>query len=118
MTLICTINNLVTLNKGLIRQWSKGSELICFNGHPIDSQKYKEIVTEGNQFKLQINNLTELDLNCKYKCRYSFETQTQDIDISKISFERKYSNTNQIKLNTCTGDEGYTKLYTSKPMVI
>lgn len=95
MTLICTIDNLMTINKGLIRQWSKGSELICFNGHPIDSKKYIEIVTDGNQFKLQINNLTESDLNDKYKCRYSFETQTKDVNLSEINFE--YPPTNETK---------------------
>lgn len=91
MTLICTIDNLVTINKGLIRQWSKGSELLCFNGNPIDSEKYIESVTDGNQFKLQINNLTESDLNGKYKCRYSFETQTKDVDLLEINFECKYN---------------------------
>ncbi|XP_076087588.1 uncharacterized protein LOC143058010 [Mytilus galloprovincialis] len=87
LSLICTVSGVNNIDGGLIRQWTKGPELICYNGHPINSDKYTEILKNGNQFELQINNVTESDLRCKYQCRYSFDTQTKGIEISKHNFE-------------------------------
>lgn len=89
MSLVCTVNGVENLNRSLTRQWSKGHELICYNGHPRDPLKYEEILINGNQFKLQINNVTDSDLNCKYQCRYSFKTETKKLGISSDNFECK-----------------------------
>lgn len=86
----CTVHGIDIINSNLTRQWSKGPELICYNGHPIDSIKYLEILTSGNQFKLQIKNITESDVNYKYQCRYGFDSQTKNIQASKDNFECKY----------------------------
>lgn len=75
--IICTVEGIANINSKLTRQWSKGPDLICYNGQSIDSSKYKEILTHGNQFKLQIKNVSESDLDCQYQCRYGFETQAK-----------------------------------------
>lgn len=90
LSLICTVAGVNAINGGLIRQWTKGPELICYNGHPINPDKYNEILKNGNQFELQIYNVSESDLRCKYQCRYSFDTHTKGIQISKHNFECKY----------------------------
>lgn len=89
MSLVCTVNGVENLNRSLTRQWSKGNKLICYNGHPRDPMKYTEILLNGNQFKLQINNVTDSDLNCIYQCRYSFKTETKQLGISSDNFECK-----------------------------
>ncbi|XP_052079785.1 uncharacterized protein LOC127717945 [Mytilus californianus] len=105
LSLVCTVADVDIIDQGLIRQWTKGPELICYNGHPIDPIKYSEIVTNDNQFKLQINNVTESDLQCNYQCRYSFETQTKKIEISRHNFEYPPANETKaiIKSNVSDG---------------
>lgn len=88
--LICTVDDVDMIDQELVRQWTKGPDLICHNGHSIDPIKYRETVTKQNQFKLQIINVTESDLRCKYQCRYSFETQTKMMEISEHNFECKF----------------------------
>lgn len=90
LSLLCTVDGIYSINGGLIRQWTKGSELICFNGHPINLDKYREIQQNGNIFELKIYNVTESDLQCKYQCRYGFDTQTKKLEISEKNFECKY----------------------------
>lgn len=87
INLVCTVYGVDNLNSSWTRQWSKSNELICYNGHPKDPLKYREILLNGNQFKLQINNVTDSDLNCKYQCRYSFKTETKKLGISSDNFE-------------------------------
>ncbi|XP_071148494.1 uncharacterized protein [Mytilus edulis] len=87
LSLLCTVTGVDSINGGLIRQWTKGSELICCNGHPINPEKYREVKLNGNQFELKINNVTESDLLCKYQCRYGFDTHTKKLEISEHNFE-------------------------------
>ncbi|CAC5380203.1 unnamed protein product [Mytilus coruscus] len=87
MNITCTVHGIDSINSKLTRQWSKGPDLICYNGHPIDSNKYTEILTTGNQFKLQVKNVSESDLNCKYQCRYGFEAHAKNIQLSKDKYE-------------------------------
>ncbi|XP_052079780.1 uncharacterized protein LOC127717939 isoform X4 [Mytilus californianus] len=89
LSLLCTVDGIDSINGGLIRQWTKGSELICFNGHPINPDKYREIQQNGNQFELKIYNISESDLQCKYQCRYGFDTQTKKLEISEHNFENE-----------------------------
>ncbi|VDI35563.1 Hypothetical predicted protein, partial [Mytilus galloprovincialis] len=93
--IICTVKGIANINRKLTRQWSKGPDLICYNGHPIDPFKYTEILTNGNQFKLQINNVSESDFNCKYQCRYGFEARAKSIQSSKNNFE--YPPANEVR---------------------
>lgn len=93
--IICTVKGIANINRKLTRQWSKGPDLICYNGHPIDPSKYTEILTYGNQFKLQIKNVSESDFNCKYQCRYGFEAQAKIIQSSKNNFE--YPPVNEVR---------------------
>ncbi|VDI71939.1 Hypothetical predicted protein, partial [Mytilus galloprovincialis] len=83
----CTVHGIDTINVKLTRQWSKGPDLICYNGHPIDSDKYTETLSYGNQFILHIRNVTESDVNCKYQCRYGFESNAKSIKSTKEHFE-------------------------------
>lgn len=108
LSLICTVAGVDTLNGGLIRQWTKGPELICYNGHPINPNKYTELLKNGNQFELQINNVTESDLRCKYQCRYSFDTQTKGIEISKHNFEYLPPNDTKALMQTNESDGSIT----------
>ncbi|XP_052079797.1 uncharacterized protein LOC127717957 isoform X2 [Mytilus californianus] len=87
INITCTVHGIDNINNKLTRQWSKGPDLICYNGHPIDSSKYTETLPSGNQFILQIRNVTESDVNCKYQCRYGFEAQAKSIQFSKENFE-------------------------------
>ncbi|XP_071148151.1 uncharacterized protein [Mytilus edulis] len=95
INITCTVKGIDKINSKLTRQWSKGPDLICYNGHPIDPSKYTEILTHGNQFKLQIKNVSELDFNCKYQCRYGFEARAKSIQSSKNNFE--YPPANEVR---------------------
>ncbi|XP_071148628.1 uncharacterized protein [Mytilus edulis] len=108
LSLACTVGDVNIIDQGLIRQWTKGPELICYNGHPIDPLKYSEIVTKDNQFKLQINNVTDSDLQCNYQCRYSFETQTKKIEISRHNFEYPPANETKATIKSNASDESST----------
>lgn len=88
INLTCTVNGVISINQGVTRQWSKGSNLVCHNGKSTNPLKYKEYIS-GNQFKLEIKNITESDLNCKYQCRYNFNTYTRTLDIHTDNFECK-----------------------------
>lgn len=79
INLTCTVHGVKSIDNGVIRQWSKGLELVCYNGNPTNTWKYKEYIS-GNQFKLQIRNITEADLNSKYQCRYQFAIKTKTLD--------------------------------------
>lgn len=100
--LVCTITDVDVIDDALIRQWTKGPELICYNGHPINRYKYKEVIKNGNQIELQINNVTDSDLRCKYQCRYSFETQTKGIHLS--AFEYPPDNDTKASIHTNISD--------------
>lgn len=91
ISITCTVHGIDNINVKLTRQWSKGPDLICYNGHPIDSAKYTETLQSGNQFILHISNVTELDVNCKYQCRYGFESNAKSIKSTKEHFECKYT---------------------------
>ncbi|CAC5380204.1 unnamed protein product [Mytilus coruscus] len=95
INITCTVHGIDNINNKLTRQWSKGPDLICYNGHPIDSSKYTEPLPSGNQFILQIRNVTESDVNCKYQCRYGFEAQAKSIQSSKYNFE--YPSANEVR---------------------
>ncbi|CAC5380198.1 unnamed protein product [Mytilus coruscus] len=95
INITCTVHGIDIINSNLTRQWSKGPDLICYNGHPIDSSKYTEVLTSGNQFKLQIKNISESDVNYKYQCRYGFEAQAKNIESSKDNFE--YPPANEVR---------------------
>lgn len=100
--LICTVTDVDAIDVALIRQWTKGPDLICYNGHPINRYKYREVIKNGNQIELQINNVTDSDLRCKYQCRYSFETQTKRIHLS--AFEYPPDNDTKATIHTNTSD--------------
>ncbi|CAC5400625.1 unnamed protein product [Mytilus coruscus] len=104
LSLLCTVDGIDSINGGLIRQWTKGSELICFNGHPINPDKYREIQQNGNQFELKIYNISESDLQCKYQCRYGFDTQTKKLEISEHNFENPPANDTRATVFTNTSD--------------
>ncbi|XP_076089072.1 uncharacterized protein LOC143059455 [Mytilus galloprovincialis] len=87
ISIACTVHGIDNINVKLTRQWSKGPDLICYNGHPIDSAKYKETLQSGNQFILHIRNVTEADVNYKYQCRYGFESHAKSIKSTKEHFE-------------------------------
>lgn len=87
INITCTVHGIQIINRKLTRQWSKGPDLICYNGHSIDSNKYTEISTTGNQFKLHIRNVSESDFNSKYQCRYGFEAHAENIRLTKDNFE-------------------------------
>lgn len=79
INITCTVHGVKSIDYGVTRQWSKRHDLVCYNGNPTNIWKYKEYVS-GNQFKLQISNITETDLNSKYQCRYQFAIITKTID--------------------------------------
>ncbi|XP_052103129.1 uncharacterized protein LOC127736614 [Mytilus californianus] len=95
INITCTVHGIDNINDKLTRQWSKGPDLICYNGHPIDSSKYTETLPYGNQFILHIRNVTESDVNCKYQCRYGFEAQAKSIQSSKDDLE--YPPANEVR---------------------
>lgn len=92
MILKCTVNGISKINTDETRQFAKGNngDLLCYNGHIKQKEKYQEILSEGNTFKLKINNVTESDVNSIYQCRYEFSTVKQMIRIDEMNFECKY----------------------------
>lgn len=89
MTLTCTINSVDTIDLAVTRQWSKGTELIAYNGHLDKPLKYSEILTTKNEFRLLIKNISVSDVTSVYQCQYSFETYTKGLDINTENFECK-----------------------------
>lgn len=89
ITLTCKINSVDTIDLAVTRQWSKGTELIAYNGHLDKPSKYSEILTKKNEFSLLIKNLTVSDVTSIYQCQYSFETCTKGLAINTANFECK-----------------------------
>lgn len=89
LKLSCTVHGISNININITRQFAKGNDgdLLSYNGHITHTRKYEEILSEGNIFSLMINNVTESDVNCIYKCRYEFSTDKQMIGINKTNFE-------------------------------
>ncbi|CAC5412731.1 unnamed protein product [Mytilus coruscus] len=114
INITCTVHGIDIINSNLTRQWSKGPDLICYNGISVDSSKYIEFLTSGNQFKLQIKNVSESDLDSQYQCRYGFETQ-QKMLLSKNYFEYPPANEVRAIVNTNESDRFFTiKLHFKK----
>ncbi|CAC5383267.1 unnamed protein product [Mytilus coruscus] len=89
INLTCTVHGIDEIDNKLTRQWSKGLDIISYNGHSTIADKYNEILTSWNQFKMEIYNVSESDVNCNYKCRYGFESHVKRIQLSRNNFECK-----------------------------
>lgn len=91
MILTCAVRGISKINTNATRQFAKGNngDLLCFNGYITQTRKYEEILSEGNTFSLKINNVTELDVNTIYQCRYKFSTVKQMIRTNEMNFECK-----------------------------
>lgn len=82
------MNDVTEIDPEQTRQWFKGSSLVCYNGKPTNPWKYIESLNR-NKFKLHIYNVTEEDLNCEYKCLYSFDTYAKELKTTAENFESK-----------------------------
>ncbi|XP_063411434.1 uncharacterized protein LOC134694361 [Mytilus trossulus] len=91
IVLTCTVHGKENINRQTTRQWSMGNddELLCYNGRINNRRKYKENVLKANEFSLTIINVTKVDLNILYKCRYGFDAASiyieEDEPISYLS---------------------------------
>ncbi|XP_076088701.1 uncharacterized protein LOC143059097 [Mytilus galloprovincialis] len=115
MTLTCTIQNVDTIDNNMPRQWSKGAELIAYNGHLDKPSKYTEILTPTNEFSLLIKNLTVSDVTAIYQCQYSFEACTKGLDIDSENFEYPPSDkTTHVLYNYTTEGSTFIQLHFTK----
>ncbi|XP_063412451.1 uncharacterized protein LOC134695175 isoform X2 [Mytilus trossulus] len=89
--LTCIVNGIRALDSDVTRQWSSGNEdqLLSYNGRINNHKKYKETILQGNAFSLKILNVTVLDVNLTYRCRYGFDTATYIIKISESASLQK-----------------------------
>ncbi|XP_052063310.1 uncharacterized protein LOC127702979 [Mytilus californianus] len=102
LILTCTVHGISKINPDVTRQFAKGSngDLLCYNGHITQTKKYEEILSDGNEFRLRIKNVTESDVNSIYQCRYRFFTVKQMIGINEMNFEYgPTENTTYIEFN-------------------
>ncbi|CAC5367994.1 unnamed protein product [Mytilus coruscus] len=81
IVLTCTVHGIETIDRKTTRQWSKGNddELLCYNGRINNLRKYEENVLAANEFSLTIINVTKVDLNVLYQCRYGFDAASKFI---------------------------------------
>ncbi|VDI76221.1 Hypothetical predicted protein [Mytilus galloprovincialis] len=81
IVLTCTVHGIENIDRQTTRQWSLGNddELLCYNGRINNRRKYKENVLAANEFSLTIINVTKVDLNVLYKCRYGFDAASKFI---------------------------------------
>ncbi|CAG2197456.1 unnamed protein product [Mytilus edulis] len=89
IVLTCTVNGIENIDRQTTRQWSMGNddELLCYNGRINNPRKYKENILAANEFSLTIINVTKVDLNVLYQCRYGFDAASKFIEEDEpISF--------------------------------
>ncbi|CAC5420517.1 unnamed protein product [Mytilus coruscus] len=82
IVLTCTVHGIENIDRKTTRQWSMGNddELLCYNGRINNRRKYKENVLAANEFSLTIINVTKVDLNVLYQCRYGFDAASKFIE--------------------------------------
>ncbi|XP_076089057.1 uncharacterized protein LOC143059444 [Mytilus galloprovincialis] len=114
VVLTCTVHGIEEIDTGETRQWFKDSSLVCYNGKPTNSLKYKELLIR-NKFQLLIYNITEDDLNCEYQCLYSFQTCTKKLEITTKNFEYPPTeNTTELDYNYTMNGSFSVKLHLKK----